>query len=53
MRMTGVLEKIDDLVEVRADPRLHRRINNGGRIVITLSKEIQKAIKDAQRILYG
>ena len=36
------------IVEVRTNPRLNRCINNGGRIVIALSKEIQKAIKNAQ-----
>ena len=36
------------IVEVRADPRLNRCISNGERIVITLSKEIQQAIKDSQ-----
>ena len=55
-RHTGRIRDADDgglgenrrIVEVRADPRLNRCINNEGRIVITLSKEIQKAIKDAQ-----
>lgn len=36
------------VVEIRADPRFHRCINNGGQTMIALSKEIQQAIKDSQ-----
>ena len=36
------------VVEVRTDPRLDRCINNGGQIVIVLSKEIQQAVRAAK-----
>lgn len=38
-------------MEVRTDSRLNWHFNNGGRIVITLSKEIQQAAQAAKQNL--